>query len=275
MMREQYLFEDPAAAAIPAQNSSLRIDSHGSRIFGRVLMPGVDSPEARTPAVVFLHGYPGVEKNLDIPQALRRTGVATVEFSYRGVWGSHGYYCLSHLIEDAETVLAYLRANADTYRIDPERIYLVGHSMGGFTAVNVLARGAAVRGAVIMAPCDIGYCYEEDPEDFADTMKTQEHGFFAVPHENYIREDAEAHAAEWRFIRLADKLTSVPIRFIGGTQDTAVPVRNHIFPLLEKLRELGADADYTEFDDGHAFPAHRIALTRMIYRYIEEMERNN
>ena len=80
---------------------------------------------------------------------------------------------------------------------------------------------------------------------------------------------------EWRFIRLADKLTSVPIRFIGGTQDTAVPVQNHIFPLLEKLRELGADADYTEFDDGHAFPAHRIALTRMIYRYIEEMERNN
>ena len=105
MMREQYLFEDPAAAAIPAQNSSLRIDSHGSRIFGRVLMPGADSPETRTPTVVFLHGYPGVEKNLDIPQALRRTGVATVEFSYRGVWGSHGYYCLSHLIEDAETVL--------------------------------------------------------------------------------------------------------------------------------------------------------------------------
>ena len=275
MLEEKYLFEDPAVSAIPAGNLTLIMESHGSTIFGRILMPSVASEEARTPVALFLHGYPGVEKNQDMPQAFRRAGMATVEFSYRGVWGSHGHYCLSHLIEDTETVLAHLRENAGKYRIDPERIYIIGHSMGGFTAVNVLARGAAVRGAVIMAPCDMGYCYEEDPADYLATMKKQELGFFAVPHANYMHEDVAAHAAEWRFIRLADRLTAVPIRFIGGTFDTAVPPQQHIFPLLEELRRRNGDVTYAELPDGHTFPSHRITLTKMVYRYIQELEKGN
>lgn len=134
MLNEKYLFEDPMVASIPAENPSLRIESHGSPIFGRILLPGVDTSEERTPVAVFLHGYPGVEKNQDMPQAFRRVGMAAVEFSYRGVWGSHGYYCLSHLIEDTETVLAHLRENAEKYRIDSERIYIIGHSMGGYAS---------------------------------------------------------------------------------------------------------------------------------------------
>lgn len=44
-----------------------------------------------------LHGYPGIEQNLDIAQLLRMAGYAVVHFSYRGVWESHGYYRFSHL----------------------------------------------------------------------------------------------------------------------------------------------------------------------------------
>ena len=275
MLNEKYLFEDPEIAVIPAENRGLRVESHGSIIYGRILLPGVSDPAERVPAVLMLHGYPGIERNPDIPPALRRAGIATAEFSYRGVWGSHGEYCFSHLIEDAETMLAHLRQNAEEYRIDPERIYLVGHSMGGFTAVNVAAREAGIRGAVVIAPCDVGCRYEEDPDRFRAMIEKGKKGYFSLPYEDYLEEDAVAHAAEWRFVRLADRLTSVPMRFIGGTQDTVVPPEIHILPLVEKLRERNADVTYAELPDGHAFPSHRVTLTRMIYRYIEEMEKNN
>ena len=275
MLNEKYLFEEPEIAAIPAENRGLRVESHGSIIYGRILLPGVSDPAERVPAVLMLHGYPGIERNPDIPPALRRAGIATAEFSYRGVWGSHGEYCFSHLIEDAETMLAHLRQNAEEYRIDPERIYLVGHSMGGFTALNVLARGAKARGAVIVAPCDMGYRCQEEPERFHSMMETRKKGYFTMSDDNLLQEEMVRRAAEWRFVNLAEKLTAVPLRFIGGERDTTVPPQTHIFPVLENLRERNADVTYAELPDGHAFPSHRVTLTRMIYRYIEEMERNN
>ena len=170
-------------------------------------------------------------------------------------------------------MLAYLRDNAEQYRIDPERIYLVAHSMGGFTALNVLARGAKVRGAVILAPGDIGYYYQEEPEKMEEILREQEQGYFTTPYPEYLKEDLAAHAEEWRFIRLAEKLSvDIPLRFVGATRDTIVPPEDHIDPLVEALRRRGADVDSVRLQDGHAFSSHRATLTGMVYRYIEEMD---
>ena len=40
------------------------------------------------PVLIFTHGYPGHEKNLDLAQSLRRTGFSSVIFFYRGCWGT-------------------------------------------------------------------------------------------------------------------------------------------------------------------------------------------
>lgn len=72
MLHEEYLFADrDYPALVSEENKGLVIDSHGSIIYGRILLP-----------------------------ALRRAGIAAAYFSYRGVWGGYGDYCLSHLIED-------------------------------------------------------------------------------------------------------------------------------------------------------------------------------
>lgn len=274
MLCEKYLFEDQEEIlAVPPNNVALIINSHGSDIYGRILLPALASESERAPVAVMLHGYPGLEQNMDVPPALRRAGIATLYFSYRGVWGSHGDYCFSHLIEDVESVLAHLRANAEKYRIDPERIYLVGHSMGGFATLNSIAQGANVRGAVVMAPCDIGRRYLEDRERFDKMMFTQKYGYFNTPDEDYLPNDVVEHAEQWRFVALAEKFPqNMPLHFIGGAEDTMTPPEVDIMPLYRLLEARGMDISYTEIPAGHTFTAYRTRITRLIYRLIAEME---
>lgn len=275
MLEERYLFEDVDLRdyKIGAENAALIINSHGDNIFGRLLMPAVKNKDERTPVAIFLHGYPGNEQNLDITQALRRAGIAVFHFSYRGVWGSHGDYCFSHLIEDTNTVLNYLAERADEWRLDMTRVYLIGHSMGGFTALNALADGIAVKGAVAIAPCDIGDIFLNDQNKFDQLMLTKKKGYFTLSDENSIEDDLKPNAQRWRFINLAERFDeNIPIHFVGGTRDAVTPPEKHIKPLYKKLLELGRKTSYTEFDDGHAFPNHRIALTKLVFQKISEME---
>ena len=154
---ELFLLKDGNPNAVePAHGVYLNLDSHGSRIFGRLLLPDFFDKESRCPVVLMLHGHPGGDKNLDIAEALRANGYAVAVISYRGVWGSHGDYLLSHNIEDVIATVAYLRQNAAEFRLDPEKVFLFGHSMGGFSALNAMARGLQVSGVVLMAPYDAG-----------------------------------------------------------------------------------------------------------------------
>ena len=167
----------------------------------------------------------------------------------------------------------WVRENAEKYRVDPERIYLMGHSMGGFTALNALAQGVPVRGAVIMAPCDMAMRYEDQPERFEAMMETAARGYFRLPHADYLREDIAAHYKEWRFDALADRIPqTMPLRFIGGTKDDMVPPETHIMPLYNLLQQRGMDVTYDELNAGHIFTPCRIALTNIIFDYVAEME---
>jgi len=272
MLQERYLFEDRDYPVLrPESSTAFSVDSHGSSLFGRILLPAQTAKDERTPVLLQLHGFPGFEQNLDLPQALRRAGIATAYFSYRGVWGSHGYYSFSHLIEDVFSVVDHLTGHAEEYRIDPDRIYLLGHSMGGFAGLNAIARGLPIRGAIFMAPCDLGYVSEEDPEYLATLLSRQKSGYFSVPSEDWLAQDVAAHAHEWRFLRLTDRLPShLPIHFIAGSKD--VTTDRHLRPLYEALCALERPISYTEFQDDHAFPASRVVLTQTVFRLIKQME---
>jgi pimeloyl-ACP methyl ester carboxylesterase len=93
------------------------------------------------------HGLPGNEKNLDLAQALRRRGWNAITFNYRGSWGSPGTFRFAQNPQDLHAVLAYLRdpAQAKALGIDPARLAVVGHSMGGW----VTAYGGADEPGVV------------------------------------------------------------------------------------------------------------------------------
>lgn len=276
MIRKKYLFADREwAAEVEERSLSLTVDSHGSNIFGQILLPALAHEDELSPVVLMLHGYPGTEKNGDIACALRRTGLAVIQFSYRGVWGSHGEYRFSHLMEDVSAVLDYLKDRAEEYRLDMERVCLFGHSMGGFTALQVLADNQYIRGAVVVAPCDMGWLYRENPEECQAILKSRGRGYFRLPYPESLEEELEAHGESWEFLNLCHRI-SAPVHFIGGSKDVKTPPQQHIRPLYEHMVQLGKKVSCTILEDGHAFPVHRMALTNLVFdRICDILESSN
>ncbi len=138
------IFTDPPAdKAHPAAMTVLHIPSHGLLINGLLYSPAGAGPH---PTLVICHGLPGNEKNLDLAQAVRRAGWNAVTFNYRGSWGSPGSFRFAHNPQDADAVLAYLRdpSNAAKLGIDPKRIVIAGHSMGGWVVAHTAAHDHAL-----------------------------------------------------------------------------------------------------------------------------------
>src|SRR5512133_2244275 len=118
----------------PPKLEEVHFESHGDRLNGIVYVANGPGPH---PTVILLHGFPGNEKNLDLAQDMRRAGWDVLYFNYRGAWGTPGDFSFAHSIEDTAAALAYLRRPgvAKALRLDPNRIVLMGHSMGGFMSV--------------------------------------------------------------------------------------------------------------------------------------------
>lgn len=103
----------------------------------------------RFPTVLFLHGFPGSEKSVDVQRALMAKGVASVAPSFLGAWGSGGKYRFTTLPAQAAAALA---AAKRLPFVDPRRVALFGFSMGGWTALNAAAKAPGLRAVVAVAP---------------------------------------------------------------------------------------------------------------------------
>lgn len=266
-MQHAYLFCDPPRAGLPAENMDFTVNVEGCDLYGQVLLAAGDAPH---PTALLLHGFPGHEKNLDLAQALRRTGVNAAFFSYRGCWGSQGTYAIAQLVADTRAVLSHLRENAATYRANGD-IWLIGHSLGGFTALHTLCEEAHIKGAALLTPCDLGMLYQTQPAQFGALIDPEDtgNGCLRTPYPGALREALAAHAADWAFASIADKLPHIPMLFVGGTQDAVTPPNEHIAPLLQRL---GGRAAYREIDDGHGFFGSRTALIQTVGEWLAQYE---
>ena len=146
---------DPAPdKATPAAMQSFQLPSHGSQLNALMYEAAGAGPHG---TVILLHGFPGNEKNLDLAQAIRRDGWNVLYFDYRGSWGSPGAFSFQHSIEDAAAALAYLRdpANAARLRVNPARIAIIGHSMGGMIALYTAAHDDKVLAVGAISAADM------------------------------------------------------------------------------------------------------------------------
>jgi pimeloyl-ACP methyl ester carboxylesterase len=149
------IFTDPPAdAAHPPRMEVLHIPSGGVAINGVAYIP---AGAGAHPTVVLLHGLPGNEKNLDLAQAIRRAGWTAVTFNYRGAWGSPGTFSFRGNLADAKAVLAYVRdpANAAKLQIDPKKLVIAGHSMGGWVTSQTAGADPALAGAILISSADM------------------------------------------------------------------------------------------------------------------------
>src|SRR5690349_7293860 len=130
--------DPPADTAHPASMVEWSIPSHSVNMNAALYLASGAGPH---PLAIILHGFPGYERNQDLAQSIRRAGWHVLIFHYRGSWGSDGNFSFANAMDDTDAAVAYVRSPAvvANYSIDPKRIVLIGHSMGGFMA----AYGAA------------------------------------------------------------------------------------------------------------------------------------
>ncbi len=78
---------------------------------------------------------------------------------YRGSWGISGNFSFQHVIEDADAEIDWLTSAevAPKYHVDPTRIVVIGHSMGGYAALSAAAHNAGVVAAISISGAFFGH----------------------------------------------------------------------------------------------------------------------
>ncbi len=131
-------------------------------------------------AVLFLHGYPGSQKNYDIAEHLTFHGFHCYVMHYRGSWKSKGDYSLLSIYEDIERVIHFLRQKG----FENKAISLIGSSWGGFVALEILAKCPDLDKVILLSPfINIG-AHESDLSDVCDFLSSVTYPSI----KNYVKE---------------------------------------------------------------------------------------
>ncbi|MGV8853925.1 MAG: alpha/beta hydrolase family protein [Devosia sp.] len=128
-----------AGAGAYAQTSTEITIMNGDRaIPASVVVPDGEGP---FPAVVMNHGHGGGRQEGGgferLANALAKAGLVTIRMDFAGTGDSKAPWTdqsLSSMISDSNASLAYLVAN---YPVDPDRLGILGYSMGGRIALTI------------------------------------------------------------------------------------------------------------------------------------------
>jgi pimeloyl-ACP methyl ester carboxylesterase len=258
------IFTDPPTdRAHPAAMTVLHIPSHGVLINGLLYSPSGAGPH---PTLVICHGLPGNEKNLDLAQAVRRAGWNAVTFNYRGSWGSPGSFRFSQNPQDADAVLAYLRdpSNAAKLGIDPKRIAIAGHSMGGWVAAHTAARDHALSGAILISMADMGLIGGRPRAQAVAAMADDMETLADVTAESMVDELA-AHAKDFVVTGTAAGLAQIPVLAITANDHLA----EQTDALVAAIRAKGGTrVTAAHLDTDHSYSDRRIALESMVITWL-------
>jgi pimeloyl-ACP methyl ester carboxylesterase len=179
--------------------------SEGARIAGVVRAP---SHAARAPAVVFAAGF-SLTKEVWLPpyaDALCARGYLTLNFDYRGFGESEGAVRCRLVpqmqVDDVRNAVTYLRTRDD---VDPDRIAVVGVSLGAAIALGAAAVDERVRAMVAVA----------GPSDLWRTWS-------ALP--NFAAFHAKVSAARAKFVQTGE-VTYVPVvKLLSADAETCAKI---------------------------------------------------
>jgi pimeloyl-ACP methyl ester carboxylesterase len=264
------IISDPVPdKANPAAMQSFQLPSHGALLNAFVYVAAGVGPH---PTVILLHGFPGNERNLDLAQSIRRAGWNVMYFNYRGSWGSPGDFSFTHCIEDVQSAIAYLRdgTNSAKLRSDPHTIVLIGHSMGGFMALQAGALDPEIKAVFTISAADLGASQMQTvPADQRDVavkglatgLATEGMAPLAGTTPALLASEVLNNAARWNFLNLAPKLANRPLLVI--TSDDGLRPANEAF--VEAAKKSGdQDVKAVHIPTDHSYSDHRIALQRAV-----------
>jgi pimeloyl-ACP methyl ester carboxylesterase len=273
------MWKDPPSSLRPAASmDEISIVSHGDRMNGFIYEAAGSGPH---PVVIFLHGFPGNERNLDLAQAVRRAGFQAIYFDYRGNWGSAGTFSFAHGLEDVAAVLDWVRApeNRAKYHFDSSRIAIIGHSYGGWLTLMTASHQPANVCVAALAAWNAGWAakrFSDHPEERAARLE-----FFRAAVEPAgapihaeaagLLDEMSAGAEAFDYVAQAPSLKERVALLVGATHDSLYSGAPRLQQLADKIHEAGGrQVKLVIYDDDHAFSSPRVALTELLVHWLKE-----
>jgi uncharacterized protein len=181
------------------------------------------SPTANGATVVCAHGT-GANRAYLLPHAavLHQAGYGVLLFDFRHHGTSEGHVSSLGIFEihDLHASLEFLRSRND---VNPERIAVIGHSMGGATALRAAARNLNVQALVVIS------AVSSLSENLADGVRyvTKLPAFPLAPLIVKICEwQTHGKISDMTPIKDLERLGNTPLLLVYGDQDAFVPLEN-------------------------------------------------
>jgi uncharacterized protein len=265
-------------AEAKASMQTMQIPSHGALLNALVYVAEGAGPH---PVVILLHGFPGNERNLDLAQDIRRAGWDVLYFNYRGSWGTPGAFSFGNSIEDVTSAIAYLRKpeNAAKLRLDPSKIVLVGHSMGGFMATQGAAADPAIKGIALISGADMAGMFQQMRAKESNEASAVKKVGAALAEEGLaplggctpegLASELSAHGANWVFPSTVKALKDRPVLVI--TSDDGLAPSDDAF--VAALRKAGDTRVTTQhFATDHAYSDKRTELSKAVLNWLAALK---
>lgn len=210
---DRRLYSTPADAGLAFERVTFA-SQDGTQLAGWFIpATGYRDPKNTKGTVIQFHGNAqNMSAHWQFVSWLPQRGYNVFVFDYRGYGASQGSPEPKGVFEDSSAALSYLRSRPD---IDPERLLVLGQSLGGTNAIAVVGAGnrAGVKGMAIESTF---YSYSSIANDKFS-------GAGALVDDSYSAD------------RYIGALAPIPLLLLHGTADPVIPYQ-HSLRLLDQAQ---------------------------------------
>jgi uncharacterized protein len=250
--------------------------SQGLKIYGLLTVPAGDPPPGGWPAIVFNHGYippkqyVTTERYVAYVDYLARAGYVVYKIDYRGNGNSDGIARGAY--GDPGYTIDVLNAIASLQKfpqVNPQKIGMWGHSMGGYLTLRAMVISKSIKVGVIWAGV-VG--------SYADLVDIWHHSDLATPtaqpnSPNWKHKWFDLHGSPqedpqfWNSISATSYLADLsgPLQLHHDTQDSEVP---YVFSetLAKDIQNVGGAVEFYSYpgDDHNLANSFGLAMSRTI-----------
>ncbi len=209
---------------------------------------GVDSYKA----VLLLHGFPGWgNKNFDVAERLALVGYHCFLPHYVGLGHSSGVFTFEESLNSITRLIDNIQN-----RLGFSQISCVGHSWGGFVALNIADR--ITQKLLWLSPLVILPEKEKLQMIIADLFAAHPVDCAAYS-PTTLYDTFKSLAATVDYPKVVKHLSNIEVRIIHGLRDTVLPI-----DLSKRVATEIEGADFLAIDDDHSFTINRRDLLAAI-----------
>ncbi|WP_054955670.1 alpha/beta hydrolase family protein [Paenibacillus dakarensis] len=258
------------------------IRHHGEELTASIHYPHSEVKQEgscnRVPLVVICHGFVGSRIGVDrlfvkTARELAADGYMVVRFDYIGCGessGSYGAEGLESMIAQTRSVLDYALNCID---VDPSRVTLIGHSLGGAVALQTAVRDHRVKNLVLWSA--VGYPFNDivtitGRKVYDESVKAGRADYLGYEFSPMF---FESLAAGQPFQEAAKFTGNVLV--IHGTSDDIIPVDYaFLFQKVFWMRQEGRCDKEIIFQADHTYSSgpHRDQLLKRTRDWLKELE---